>query len=134
MGRLARPTGTLRAGQGRNEASTAVRGGPALARVLADPGGREREQREPEEQVQVGPEDPAVHPVRGVQQVVVVVPVDAHVHEAEQVREEHRHERAQRGQAGVVRRAQLVYVAVAALWFIPDRRIESALQAETRTK
>ena len=37
----------------------------------------------------------------------MVVPVDAHVHEREQVGEEHRHERAQRGEVGAVRRAQL---------------------------
>ena len=75
--------------------------------VLAHPGGDERDQRQPEQQVQVGPQDPAVDVAGGVQQVVVVVPVDAEVDEAQHVAQEHRRERAQRGEVGAVRHLQL---------------------------
>ena len=48
-----------------------------------------------------------VDPLRRVQHVVVVVPVDADVDEAQHVAEEHRQQRAQRGQVGAVRHLQL---------------------------
>ena len=46
-------------------------------------------------------------PLGRVQQVVMVVPVDAQHHEAEDVGQKHRGERLQRGQVGPVRRLQL---------------------------
>src|SRR4051794_37202693 len=57
--------------------------------VFPHPGGDERDQGQAEEKEQVGPQDVAVHPLDGVQQVVVVVPVDADEGEAEQVAQEH---------------------------------------------
>ena len=55
--------------------------------ILAHPRRGERDQREPEEQVQVGQEHGPAHMRHRVEQVVVVVPVDAHVDEAEHVTE-----------------------------------------------
>ena len=52
-------------------------------------------EREPEQQMQVGPEDAAVDACVGVQHVMVVVPVDAEVDEAQHVAEEHAAERTQ---------------------------------------
>jgi hypothetical protein len=51
--------------------------------VLAYPPGREWHQRQPEQKVQVGPQDQAIHTVDRVKQMVMVVPVDGDVHEAE---------------------------------------------------
>ena len=62
--------------------------------VLAHPAGDEREQRQPEQQVEVGPQHAAVDAVGRVQQVMVVVPVDAEEDEAQDVAEEHRPEAA----------------------------------------
>lgn len=70
--------------------------------ILADPAGGEGKQGEPEEQVQVGPQDAAGHPVDGVQHVVVVVPVDADVHETEEIAEEYRQHRHKGGEFGAV--------------------------------
>ena len=56
--------------------------------VLAHPAGGEGKQRQPEQQVQVGPQDGARHPSARMQQVVVVVPVDADVDEAQHIAEE----------------------------------------------
>jgi hypothetical protein len=75
--------------------------------VLSHPAGDERYQGQPEEQVQVRPEDLAVDPLGRVQHVVVVVPVDAEVDEAEHVRQEHRGQRAQRVPVRAVRDLQL---------------------------
>src|SRR5436305_648510 len=66
--------------------------------VFPHPGGDERDQGQAEEKEQVGPQDVAVHPLDGVQQVVVVVPVDADEGEAEQVAQEHGDQRPERGQ------------------------------------
>ena len=64
--------------------------------VLAHPGRRERKQRQPEQQVQVRPQDAAAHVRGGMQQVVVIVPVDADVDEAQHVAQEDRQQRPQR--------------------------------------
>ena len=55
---------------------------------LAKPGGRDRGQREAEQQADVRPERPAVDPVDDLHQVVVVDPVDRDEDEAEQVGEQ----------------------------------------------
>ena len=81
------------------------RHGPEM--VLAHPAGREREQRQPEQQVQVGPQHAAGHVGGRVQQVVVVVPVDADVDEAQHVAQEHRPQLRDRGQVVAVGHVQL---------------------------
>ncbi len=57
--------------------------------VFVHPGGRERNERQPEQQVQVCPQDPTRHAARRVQQVMMVVPVDADVDETQHVAEKH---------------------------------------------
>ncbi len=61
---------------------------PLLDTCLAEPGRRDGRQREPEEQMDVRPERPAVDPVHDLHQVVVVHPVDRDEDEAQQVDEE----------------------------------------------
>jgi hypothetical protein len=78
--------GEVEVGDGGQEQDGAVdrhrhRGGVALAH----PGRDEGDEREPEEQVDVRPEHAPVHALDGVQQVVVVVPVDGQEHEAQEV-------------------------------------------------
>jgi fumarate hydratase class II len=58
---------------------------PRRAVALAEPAGRVRDQRQPEQEQQVRPQDRAVHAARGVQHVVVVVPVDPEIDVAEHV-------------------------------------------------
>lgn len=55
--------------------------------VFVNPGGAEGEQGDPEEEVEVGPEYPAVYVFDDVEEMVVVVPEYAYVEEAEQVGE-----------------------------------------------
>src|SRR5258706_16464068 len=57
--------------------------------------------------MQVRPEDRAVHALGHLAQVVVVIPIDAEVHEAQHVAHEYGKERAQVGEVGPVRHAQL---------------------------
>jgi hypothetical protein len=80
-------------GDGGGEQDAAVGGGgQGREVVLPHPAGGEREQREPKEQVEVGPEDPAVDAAGRLEHVVVVVPVDPQVDEAQHVGEEDRPE------------------------------------------
>jgi hypothetical protein len=53
--------------------------------ILADPGGRERKQLNPEQQMQIHPQNPAIHTFRGMEQMMMVVPVDADMNEAEDI-------------------------------------------------
>ena len=68
--------------------------------------GGERKQRQPEQQMQVRPQNAAADVFGGMEQVVMVVPVDADVDEAQHVAQEHREQRLQRGQIGAVRHLQ----------------------------
>ena len=91
-------------GDGGHEEDEAVDGGgyrPEM--VFADPGGGEREKREPEEQMEVRPEDAAADAFGGLEEVVMVVPVDADVDETEDVAEKDGQERFQGGEVGGVR-------------------------------
>jgi hypothetical protein len=91
-------------GDGGHEEDEAVDGGGYLPEmVFADPGGGEREKREPEKQVEVRPEDAAADVFGGLEEVVMVVPVDADVDETEDVAEEDGQERFQCGEVGGVR-------------------------------
>ena len=80
---------------------------PGRKIVLAHPRGRERNERQPEQQMEVGPEDAAGDPLGHVEHVVVIVPVDPEVDEAQDVAQERGHERAQRVELVDVRRLQL---------------------------
>src|SRR6267143_1158524 len=60
--------------------------------VLPHPGGNERGQREPKQQMQIRPQDAACNMLRRLQEVMVVVPVDADVYETQDIAEENRKE------------------------------------------
>ena len=75
--------------------------------ILAQPRRRKRNEREPEQQVRIGPQDPAGGATGRVQQMVVIVPVDPQEDEALQVAEELRNERDDHLQFGRIRGLQL---------------------------
>ena len=62
---------------------------------------------QPEQQEEIGPEHPATDLPRGVQQVVMVVPVDADVDVAQHVAQEDREQGPEGGHVGAVRHLQL---------------------------
>src|SRR5450631_589566 len=74
---------------------------------LVHPGCRDREEREPEQQVEVAPQDGPVDALDNLEHVMVVAPVDADVDEAEQVGQELRGGAAKRLEGGLVRDLQL---------------------------
>lgn len=81
-------------GHGRHEENGSIKGhGGRRELVFAHPARGERDQTQPEQQVQVGPKDTSVHVLGGVKEVMVIVPIDPYVNEAEQVTEEHRPKR-----------------------------------------
>ncbi|ADP71256.1 hypothetical protein Rvan_2021 [Rhodomicrobium vannielii ATCC 17100] len=64
-------------GDGGHEQRDAVEGcGKFLEVVLAHPCGREGDQRQPEQEVHVGPERRAIYLRHDIEQVMMVVPVD----------------------------------------------------------
>ena len=75
--------------------------------VLAQPRGGEWQQRQPEQQMKIGPKHPARHVSHRVQHVMVIVPVDTDVHKAQHIAEEHRQHRTQRLQVLTMRHLQL---------------------------
>jgi hypothetical protein len=75
--------------------------------VVAHPARHERNERQPEEQVQIGPQGRAIDPIRRAQQVMMVVPVDAEEHEAQYVRQNRRYDAAQRAPVRTMRSAKL---------------------------
>src|SRR4051794_17404955 len=56
--------------------------------VFTHPTRREREQRQPKEQVQICPENAAAYPVGHVQEMMMVIPVDPDVNEAHHITQE----------------------------------------------
>ena len=75
--------------------------------VLAHPPGDERHQRQPEQEVEVRPQHRPGDAVSGMQHVMVVVPVDAEVEEAQHVAQEERHQGRERLERVAVGNAQL---------------------------
>src|SRR5450631_1639599 len=74
---------------------------------LVHPGCGDGEEREPEQQVEVAPQDGPVDALDNLEHVMVVAPVDADVDEAEQVGQELRGGAAKRLEGGLVRDLQL---------------------------
>jgi len=64
-------------------------------RVIACPSGDEGNERKPEDEVDVGPKNHSIDALYGLEEVVMVVPVDRQVEEAECVGQELRSERRQ---------------------------------------
>lgn len=75
--------------------------------VLSHPSRGERHGRKPEQQVHVRPQDRPVHGFHNLKKMVVVVPIDGDVDEAEDVAHEHWPEREQVVKARPVRRLHL---------------------------
>src|SRR6202021_548505 len=75
--------------------------------VLAHPTGRKRNQRQPEKKVQVRPQGCAIHSLSGVEQMMVVVPVDADENETQCVTKERRYDRAQGRERCIARGVQV---------------------------
>jgi hypothetical protein len=68
-------------------------GGQRTRVIFGHPGRGGRDQGQPEEQVQVRPQDARAHVRAGVQEVVVVVSVDTDEHGAQHVAEQHGQQR-----------------------------------------
>src|SRR5215468_9015270 len=66
--------------------------------VLAHPGSRERNQRQPKQQMKVGPEEATAHTFDDLKKMMVISPVNAPQNETQNVTEEDRRERSQRQQ------------------------------------
>ena len=96
-----------RVGDGGQKHHHPVNGGRQRGEViLAHPAGDERHERQPEEEVQVRPQNLSVDSVCGVEHVVMIVPVDAQVDEAQHVSQKHRHEGPERFPVGPMRDPQ----------------------------
>ena len=65
--------------------------GPRLEMILVHPCGGEGNDGEPEQQVQVRPERHAAYALRSVEKMMMVVPIDRDVNEAERVTQEKWH-------------------------------------------
>lgn len=78
-------------------------GGQGGEMVFAGPTSDERKERKPEEKMQIGPHDRTVNPRREAQEMVVIIPLNAEVDEAQDIAEENGQQRSQRGEAGAVR-------------------------------
>jgi len=77
---------------------------PSRKMVLPHPRRDERRQRHPKQQMQIRPQNPARHMLRGLQQVMMVVPVNPHVNEAQHIARENRKQRLQSRKVGPLRR------------------------------
>jgi len=75
--------------------------------ILTHPARNERKERQPEKKMQIGPKDATGHPSACVQHMVMIVPVDADVDEAENVAHEYGKEGCQRSDAVTMRNLHL---------------------------
>ncbi len=62
--------------------------------VFAGPTGDKGKERKPEEKMQIGPHDRAVNPRRAVQEMVVIILINAEVDEAQDIAEENGQQRS----------------------------------------
>ena len=72
----------------------------ALAIMRTHPGRGKGNERQPEQQMQIGPQDAAVHTLGGLEHVVMIAPVNADIDEAQGIDQHMRQHRQQRGQGG----------------------------------
>lgn len=76
-------------GDGAHEQDKTIgRDGNGREVILAHPPGNEWDQRQPEEEMQVSPQHPTADFVYGVEQVVMVVPINADIDKAQDVADE----------------------------------------------
>src|SRR5437667_8258009 len=64
--------------------------------VFAHPAGDERHQRQPKQQVRIRPQDLAVYRVGNAKHVVMIVPIDADIYEAQHISQQRRNDWAKR--------------------------------------
>lgn len=86
------------------EDNAVERDGPGSEVVVAHPRRGEGNQREPEKEMEIGPENRSADALRGVEQVVMIVPIDGNHDEAEDVAQEVGNDRPERGESGCLRR------------------------------
>jgi hypothetical protein len=77
--------------------------------ILPHPGGGERNERQPEQEVDVGPQHHAVDMADQMKEMMVVVPVDGYVDKAQHIAEKNRDHRCQGAEAGILRYLHLQY-------------------------
>src|SRR4029077_10318321 len=95
-------------GQPRHQQRCTINGGWKLREViLAHPSGRKGNKREPKQEVYVGPHDGAVDASAGVQQVMMVVPVNSDKNKTQDVAQEDRQQASKRLPIGAMRHLQL---------------------------
>src|ERR1044072_1113924 len=75
--------------------------------VLTGPARHKRDQRQPEQQVEIGPQYTATYVLNRLQQVMMIAPIDSKIYETQNVAEKHRRHWSQSCEAGVVRHLQL---------------------------
>ncbi len=61
--------------------------------ILTHPARGNRDQRQPEQEMEVGPKNRPGHPIQGMEHMVVVVPIDAQINEAQDVAQEQGNQR-----------------------------------------
>src|SRR5437764_1331500 len=71
-----------------------------LKLVLAHPAGDEWKKRQPKKQMKISPHDPAADLAADVEEMMMVVPINPEVNEAEQISQKDREQRAQRVDVG----------------------------------
>src|ERR1700744_3788549 len=75
--------------------------------ILPEPRRRERNQRQPEKQMQIRPQNPTRNLVAGMQHVMMIVPVNPHINKTEHITQENRQEWNERCNAVPLWRLQL---------------------------
>lgn len=74
--------------------------------IFADPGRTEWYERGAEQQTHVGPHDTAVDAFGRFEQMMMVVPIDGDIDEAQQISKKFRHERHEVGEVGAFGRME----------------------------
>src|SRR2546430_10698968 len=73
-----------------------------LKLVLAHPAGDKWKKRQPEKQMKIGPHDSAADLAADVEEMMMIVPINPEINEAEQISEKDRQQRPQRVDIGTV--------------------------------
>src|SRR5690349_10114241 len=74
--------------------------------IFPHPAGYERKKRKPEKEMKIGPHDPAVDVIADTQQMVMIVPVNPDINEAQNIGKKYREKRFERCQPGAMRHPQ----------------------------
>src|SRR6516164_11140574 len=97
-------------GERRHQQADAVERGRDRSKViLPHPAGGKWHERHPEQQVDVGPQHPAADMADQMKEMVVVIPVDGDVDEAQHIAEKNRYYRSEGAEGGILRHLHLQY-------------------------